>query len=1099
MRKILMLAILMSVSFIAVIKGQNYNSYLEESKPLSPAAYQFLKYTALPVSEYTGIPEVTMPIYEIKEDGLSIPVNLSYHASGITVNEEATSVGLGWNLQFGSIVQIVNDQSDMNSTKTKLLPDYIGQSVPSVLPLKYPWPYQTPGSPTSFPVGNTYPDFRFPIATHNYFPINGDYTIEQYDLFNNSNYDSEPDIFKANFFGHSVNFIKDFKNGGQIVVLNRVGYKVSDLTANSWCITVPSGEEFYFTLKNVTRSEIASSSTGGPNSNPSSSTNDESTIIYYLTKIVTKNKREIVFNYTQTSPFKHFPGFSQTWKSATQTGSNNATSAQGAFPAFWYNVLGTSPSGNITSNIFLQIEPHVVPSSIVFPLGRLDFYSSDRDDVLGGKKIDSVSLTALRLKKSFKLQYSYMNSSSVGGNGFTYDNSSYGNRAFLRLKLDSFIDATGGVHQFLYDSTLLPGKNSYALDQWGYYNGTLTNSNLIPNPTQYNKPELGNNGNNHSANEPYTKAGTLKQIIYPTGGSVSFDMELNDFNTYFVPDYGSSSNALSHGNGLRVKQISWRQADNTISKIQRFEYEEGKALLPLNMFRNFQYTTGTGNYYNSQAGAYFSTVSYNVNELNANGYYSPSSLSEINGVGYGKVTSKLVDQGNNSLGAIVRTFYNTPAISAGNSVQSISKTNVSVPAREDRDMPKNGLIKSVRYLDKLGNLQKKSVTTYNNYNSAIYYGARISNYGNYIFYTPPSGTFSGQWDSKLQWMVAEYPIYDFESLPTLVNDVDYFAAGDSTVTNTLSYYTPYRLPTTIIKQGANYKEETNIHYTNLSAMLNANRFSDMIYRSNSKMTTTVAQSTRNPDNAKTFSRTFTQIGDKFLPVQEIISENSSSASSRTYYDAYDGNGNVSQITDPTGTTSLIWGYTNHYLIAKITNALRSECAFTSFEQSMLELSGDWVIYPSLQPASRPAVVGITYVVDGHAGVYSNNASSLESKMLPQKDYTFTLFAKGSGTITVNGSARTISGGWQKYEWQLPNITKVSLSKTGSILMDDLSVYPKGAQITTYTYDPLVGVTSSTDEKGKITTYEYDSLKRLRVIKDQNGNFLKSYDYHLAGQ
>ena len=48
---------------------------------------------------------------------------------------------------------------------------------------------------------------------------------------------------------------------------------------------------------------------------------------------------------------------------------------------------------------------------------------------------------------------------------------------------------------------------------------------------------------------------------------------------------------------------------------------------------------------------------------------------------------------------------------------------------------------------------------------------------------------------------------------------------------------------------------------------------------------------------------------------------------------------------------------------------------------------------------------------------------------------------------------------------------------------------------TYTYKPLVGMTSQTDAKGMTTYYEYDAFQRLKTVKDQNGNILKQTDYH----
>jgi YD repeat-containing protein len=54
-------------------------------------------------------------------------------------------------------------------------------------------------------------------------------------------------------------------------------------------------------------------------------------------------------------------------------------------------------------------------------------------------------------------------------------------------------------------------------------------------------------------------------------------------------------------------------------------------------------------------------------------------------------------------------------------------------------------------------------------------------------------------------------------------------------------------------------------------------------------------------------------------------------------------------------------------------------------------------------------------------------------------------------------------------------------------------------ISTYTYNPLIGMTSETDPNGKTTYYEYDSFGRLYRIKDHNGNILKQNTYHYANQ
>jgi len=54
-----------------------------------------------------------------------------------------------------------------------------------------------------------------------------------------------------------------------------------------------------------------------------------------------------------------------------------------------------------------------------------------------------------------------------------------------------------------------------------------------------------------------------------------------------------------------------------------------------------------------------------------------------------------------------------------------------------------------------------------------------------------------------------------------------------------------------------------------------------------------------------------------------------------------------------------------------------------------------------------------------------------------------------------------------------------------------------ALITSYTYKPMVGISSITDENLKTTTYEYDTYNRLSTVKDYLGNILKEYQYNLA--
>ena len=57
--------------------------------------------------------------------------------------------------------------------------------------------------------------------------------------------------------------------------------------------------------------------------------------------------------------------------------------------------------------------------------------------------------------------------------------------------------------------------------------------------------------------------------------------------------------------------------------------------------------------------------------------------------------------------------------------------------------------------------------------------------------------------------------------------------------------------------------------------------------------------------------------------------------------------------------------------------------------------------------------------------------------------------------------------------------------------------PSGALLTTYTYDPLLGITSECNPLGDTIFYEYDSYGRLARTRNTNGEVIKEYEYHYA--
>lgn len=71
---------------------------------LSPEEWSFYKYVSNPIGLYNGTPDVSIPLYTLKDGCIELPIVLRYNTSGIKIEEEASWVGLGWNLNFGGYV-----------------------------------------------------------------------------------------------------------------------------------------------------------------------------------------------------------------------------------------------------------------------------------------------------------------------------------------------------------------------------------------------------------------------------------------------------------------------------------------------------------------------------------------------------------------------------------------------------------------------------------------------------------------------------------------------------------------------------------------------------------------------------------------------------------------------------------------------------------------------------------------------------------------------------------------------------------------------------------------------------------------------------------
>lgn len=94
--------------------GMSQNTYVGNYViPPSPDASALVRAVNTPVDKYSGTANVNIPLYTVAFGDLSVPIALNYHASGIKVEDIATSVGLGWQLSAGGkITRVVRHYPD---------------------------------------------------------------------------------------------------------------------------------------------------------------------------------------------------------------------------------------------------------------------------------------------------------------------------------------------------------------------------------------------------------------------------------------------------------------------------------------------------------------------------------------------------------------------------------------------------------------------------------------------------------------------------------------------------------------------------------------------------------------------------------------------------------------------------------------------------------------------------------------------------------------------------------------------------------------------------------------------------------------------------
>jgi YD repeat-containing protein len=483
--------------------------------PPTPTAAALERYGQIPVSPYTGVPNISIPLYEIKVRDLTVPISLSYHAAGFRVNEEASWVGLGWSLQAGGVL----------THTTRNLDDLL-YFIPQNGHAPYGMPDCTPKNGGEVFQGDPYSGattimagasnaFQGPDIATVVGGVSLPYARDG--VYENQQIDWEPDDYRFTMGGYSGSFA--FDQQGKIHLLEQQKITISYSYTGAakgvvWLIRTPDGFQYEFGAAEF-------SSTPTPDVLRKTTTS-----AWYLTRIVSPLGEEATFTYDTGIGIFNQLGYTQTevkqWtRSPTATPPTNTL----------YAVGGASPQ-------YLR--------RIDFKTGYVLFERDAvrRKDLRGGERFKRMAIynKSDQLLKSYDIQASYFETPSNLTNGYlTADGGASAAvdsaRAYegKRLRLDAVIERDQhGLAKpptsFTYNSTPLPVKSSYSVDYWGYYNGR-SNRSLIPTyaGTDLFGAYVIYYGADRSPAAAPMQAAILQSITYPTGGKNVFSFEPHEY------------------------------------------------------------------------------------------------------------------------------------------------------------------------------------------------------------------------------------------------------------------------------------------------------------------------------------------------------------------------------------------------------------------------------------------------------------------------------------------------------------------------------------------------------------------------------------------
>ncbi|MBE9599468.1 hypothetical protein [Pedobacter sp. MC2016-24] len=994
------------MGIIASVNGQNMQS-LAPPIPTSPQAVSIMQHGEFGINYYTGIPNISIPLYTIDHYGYKLPVALSYYPQPVKPGYNYDVYGHGWGLSINSCV----------SRTIKALPD-----------------------------------------EQNDFKLESNLLYQSYDTYKDgllTNYNWEHDAFNVSLpDGSGFDLILDrnqFSGILQYIVSNgrklKIDANYSSYQIESFVITDENGVKYTFE--------------GGDTPYLGTSAFPQSFISWQLSRIdlPAAPGAPITFEYGTVieSTAANFGEanviIKRVWIPYTSAGGVNQY--EGHKEAIYDNIsykmklLSSISYGNTIVNLSYEngspSAKNYVKGIQVMDNGTLSrnisFGVNKRSAYIPGSvtgntiaQLDRIKTVDLQLNDSteiYRFNYGGSYYSFSGTDHWGYLNSTGGQYGVGRLNVLIEDRPENNINPIAIEATEVP-KNQRDLSP--YYNLRLSSNAYVDS-------RLPSDASSH---------GILEKIIYPTGGYTEFTFENNrcltatDYDGSYIYDK-NNWREMSAG-GFRIKKITNYKAENIVSDVKSFRY--GRLHDPST---------------NSHTGLGEATVDPNILSYSTfSSYQIPTTIQNM--------LVGLSPAGQHE--SFVNPF---PYI-----LNNIFGWDCSISAANFR-----------RVLDGRVPVVYPEVTVYD------------GDVENSQWVAP---TLTGK-------TVYEYDAYDYR-----YNDTSFFEKPQY-YGNTL-YYDPYKCRYNVLKEKRDFlytgsdfiikRKETNdwmASYASVNNHMFVNTYKTEFYPAGTTVSEWFTSRADNIGHSVLQAKSITNYeGNASINSTESYMYNSNNQ--LNYKRTYDSRNVLTEtkMTYPelstSGTTpTIIEKMVGRNILAPV---LKTETFVDDKKVSGVKMDyaefpygTSTVLMPSQLSKLETGATGGVYSLEHEVLRYSANGNPVE---FVTKSGQHGIYLWGYNDRYMIAEIKNATYAQVLSVLSQSGITDLQNGVFGTVspnmvVINALRQQLPTAAVSTYTYVPLVGMTSQTDAKGMTTYYEYDNFQRLKTIKDQNGHVIKSYDYH----